>query len=122
MKIEHAKPIVAFDFDGVIHSYTSGWQGATVIPDQPVVGIAEAIKEIRKYYRVEIFSSRCHQPGGMVAIMNYLHRHGIEVDAVVKSKPPAFVIIDDRAITFDGKPENLLQKIQGFKPWYIKGN
>lgn len=39
------KQTVVFDFDGVIHSYTSGWKGATVIPDPPVPGIKEAIKK-----------------------------------------------------------------------------
>lgn len=29
-------PTVSFDFDGVIHSYRSGWKGAAVIPDPPV--------------------------------------------------------------------------------------
>ena len=32
------KPIVVLDFDGVIHSYKSGWKGADVIPDEPVPG------------------------------------------------------------------------------------
>ena len=29
------KPTIILDFDGVIHSYTSGWQGADVIGDPP---------------------------------------------------------------------------------------
>ena len=112
------KPIVAFDFDGVIHSYKSGWQGADTIPDPPVEGINEAIQEIRKQYRVEVFSSRCHQPGGLEAIEAYLALKGIEVDAVVTVKPPAYVIIDDRAITFDGDSKTLLNKIVKFVPWH----
>lgn len=37
-------PTVSFDFDGVIHSYRSGWKGAAVIPDPPVEGIKEVIE------------------------------------------------------------------------------
>ena len=39
------KKTVVFDFDGVIHSYTSGWKGETNIPDPPVDGIQEALKK-----------------------------------------------------------------------------
>lgn len=39
-------PNVVLDFDGVIHAYTSGWKGLTVIPDPPVPGIREAIRDI----------------------------------------------------------------------------
>lgn len=47
------KPNVVFDFDGVIHSYMSGWKGVAEIPDQPVPGIGEAIAELRQLgYRV----------------------------------------------------------------------
>lgn len=32
-------PILCLDFDGVCHSYTSGWKGAAVIPDPAVPGL-----------------------------------------------------------------------------------
>jgi beta-phosphoglucomutase-like phosphatase (HAD superfamily) len=114
------KQTVIFDFDGVIHSYISRWQGATVIPDPPVEGIKEAIANIRKKYKVVIVSSRCYQEGGIKAIKKYLDKHGIEVDDVTGEKPAAIVTIDDRGITFDGNPSTLLEKIDNFIPWNKK--
>ena len=114
------KQTVVFDFDGVIHSYSSGWKGATVIPDAPVPGIKEAIDGIRKEYNVVVVSSRCATPGGVEAIMEWLNTWGIVVDDVVKEKPPAIVYIDDRAICFDGNPMNLLYQIVNFVPWNKK--
>lgn len=112
------RPTVIFDFDGVIHSYKSGWQGAAVIPDSPVEGIKEAIADIARYYRIVIVSSRCYQPGGMKAIANWMAKHGIYYDSITDEKPPAIVTIDDRAITFNGKPNILLDQIKHFRPWY----
>ena len=112
------KQTVVFDFDGVIHSYTSGWQGPSIIPDPPVPGIKEAIAEIRaEGYEVVVVSTRCATLDGLRAIKEYLERHGIEVDNICMEKPPAIVYIDDRAICFDGNPATLLGKIQTFKPW-----
>lgn len=109
---------IIFDFDGVIHSYTSGWQGADVIPDPPVEGIRDAIHEIRRAgYEVVILSSRCHQKGGMDAIRNWLRKYDITVDEVVRDKVPALLQVDDRCICFDGNPAKLLKKIEQFQPW-----
>lgn len=114
------KKTVVFDFDGVIHSYTSGWKGENIIPDKPVLGIKEAISEIRKSgYEVVVVSTRCATNKGIEAVNKYLLENGIVVDRVCKEKPPAIVYIDDRAICFDGKPQNLLDKINKFKPWYL---
>lgn len=113
-------PTVVFDFDGVIHSYTSGWKGKTVIPDPPVQGIREAINDIRKLYRVVVVSTRCDTSDGIMAVKEYLAKHDIVVDDVMKEKPPAIVYIDDRAICFDGNPHGLLDKITAFEPWTAK--
>lgn len=115
------KQTVVFDFDGVVHSYTSGWKGENIIPDSPVTGIKEAIDEIRKAgYEVIIVSTRCAHYEGQVAILEWLRKYQIAVDDVCKEKPPAIVYIDDRAICFDGNPTELLSKIKDFEPWTAK--
>lgn len=114
-------PTVVFDFDGVIHSYTSPWEDSTIIPDPPVMGIMEAISGIRaKGYRVVVVSTRCATSGGRMAVIQYLNQNGIEVDVVMAEKPPAIVYIDDRAICFDGDTKSLLSKIENFVPWNKK--
>lgn len=112
------KQTVVFDFDGVIHSYTSGWKGPNIIPDPPVPGIKEAIAAIRAAgYEVVVVSTRCATREGLTAVRQYFFENGITVDAIKMEKPPAIVYIDDRAICFDGDPATLLGKIQNFKPW-----
>ena len=111
------KQTVVFDFDGVIHSYTSGWQGAETIADPPVEGIREVIKELRNDYIVAIVSTRRATSEGIEAITKWLQKNQIEVDLVAKEKPPAIVYIDDRAICFDGDCSTLKQRIDTFKPW-----
>lgn len=84
------QPNVVLDFDGVIHSYVSGWQGVDVVPDPPVPLIDEEIKRIRAAgYRVVVVSTRCATPEGMGAVRRYLRENGIEVDDVAAEKPPA---------------------------------
>lgn len=112
------KPTVVMDFDGVIHSYKSGWQGQEVIPDPAVPGIREVINELRaKEYRVVVVSTRCSTDGGIRAVRAYLAENGIEVDDVCKEKPPAVCYIDDRAICFRGYVGDLVSQVVNFKSW-----
>lgn len=112
------KKTVVFDFDGVIHSYTSGWQGVTEIPDPPVPGIKESIDDLRaNYYEVIVVSTRTATPEGYAAVTKWLQDNQINVHSVRATKPPAFVYIDDRAICFDGDATTLLSKIENFKTW-----
>lgn len=67
-----AKPILCLDFDGVLHSYTSGWKGARVIPDPPVPGALEFLVGALDHFEVCILSSRSHQWGGRRAMKRWL--------------------------------------------------
>jgi hypothetical protein len=110
-----ARRTVCLDFDGVIHSYRSGWCGSDVIPDPPIHGTREAVARLRKTYRVVIHSSRCHTPEGRDAIAHWLAKHGIEVDDVCEHKPPALMYVDDRAIPFRGDWDQALGDIHQFR-------
>lgn len=112
------KKTVVFDFDGVIHSYKSGWKGIDIIPDNPTKGIKDVIEKLRKNnYEVVIVSTRTSEEKGKQAIEKWLEQNGIVVDRLCKEKPPALVYVDDRAICFDGNCNNLVDKISNFKSW-----
>lgn len=72
------KRTLCFDFDGVLHSYTSGWQGARVISDPPVPGALEFLVEATEHFDVCILSSRSHQWGGRRAMKKWLARAFME--------------------------------------------
>ena len=113
--IERRMKTVCLDFDGVIHSYTSGWKGLTVIPDPPIHRVDQAIARLRKNYRVVVHSSRCCSEEGIQAIVEWLDKNSIEVDEVCEHKPPASIYVDDRAIAFTGDWDQTIADISNFR-------
>lgn len=124
------KPILVLDFDGVIHSYRSGWQGMETITDPPVPGAIEFLKRAVFHFRVNILSSRSSCERGLAAMQEWLIVHLADTEEDLqwagefvhnelywpRQKPAAFLTIDDRAVQFKGKfpsPIDLLN----FKPW-----
>ena len=84
-KSKNKRPILCLDWDGVIYSYTSGWQGATVLPDPPVPGALDFIAWAMIDFKVAIYSSRSHQWGGRRAMKRWLrHNVALELDRIVK--------------------------------------
>lgn len=135
--LSNRKPILCLDFDGVCHSYTSGWKGADVIPDPPVPGLFEFLGSVCPYFEVHIFSSRSHQPGGMEAMRDWFITHytgwlnepseqrvsRASATPIITSllhfpveKPPAHVSIDDRCLLFTGVWPDV-EALRNFKPW-----
>lgn len=73
--MKRGKPILTYDFDGVIHGYDSGWRGATVIPDPPVPGALEHLVGSFGHFQPAVHSSRSHQWGGIGAMKRYIYNH-----------------------------------------------
>lgn len=112
---------LCLDFDGVLHSYTSRWAGAEVIPDPPVDGALAFLTAAVERFRVAVFSARSHQPGGIDAMRAWFAAHGLAPDVVAvlefpSHKPQAIVYVDDRAVCFDGTWPSL-DTLAAFKPW-----
>lgn len=112
---------IAFDFDGVIASY-SGWKGHqhTGTPHREVV---KAIRLLKKQgHRILIYSTRPN-----ATLRAYCVKYRIPVDYFNENpayrhvgnsgKPVAFAYIDDRAICYKGQTaETLLRQLKRFKP------
>lgn len=125
--------IICVDFDGVLHSYTSGWKGADVIPDPPVPGAIEWLANFVEggdglWYTIAIYSSRSNHKGGIKAMKDWLRychaekfpnentEHFIIQIKFPTEKPPAHITIDDRAICFRGTFPSKIE-LDAFKPW-----
>lgn len=115
---------ICIDFDGVIHSYTSGWKGVDVISDPPVEHAIYALRMYTGYFDVCIYSSRSKESAGIDAMKKWLLDNGLEPQYLSKirfptQKPAAFLTIDDRAICFHGYFPSP-KEIKAFKPWNKK--
>ena len=75
---------VAIDFDGVIHSYMTKWEGASIIPDPPVEGAFNMVLEYMENFRVVIMSSRARHDGTIEAMRNWFLKHGFPADKLEK--------------------------------------
>ena len=131
---------ICIDFDGVIHSYKSGWCGISNIPDLPVKGAIKWLKTLVRAghvetaacfgdpagweldYQVMIYSSRSKSWRGRRAMKNWLKKNGLKYGGFLpkikfpKKKPACWLTIDDRAICFKGEfPTE--EEIENFKPW-----
>ena len=137
------KPLLCMDFDGVIHSYRSGWKGESIIDDPPTNGAIEFLYDALHYFRVAVFSSRSSSSSGIAAMKAWLERYCrewtngrmIESSEIwadrredqredqwwlqlewPTSKPSAFVTVDDRAITFTGTFPPM-KELLSFRTW-----
>jgi hypothetical protein len=100
----HRNPVLAVDFDGVVHAYSQGWQGGAIY-DQPVTGTTESLRQLSKRYDLVLFTARHDLP----AVEQWLSVHRIRhlFTAITNRKPRAVAYLDDRAVRFTNWPDAL---------------
>jgi len=117
--------IVCIDFDGVLHSYDSGWKGPANIPDAPTPGAFQWLLSLcdDPEFEPAIYSSRSryYAEGAVEAMKDWLFEHGFPKDRIKDisfptEKPAAFLMLDDRAMRFAGVFPSL-EQMRNFKPW-----
>ncbi len=120
------KKLIALDFDGVLYSFTSGWQGTTNLPDPPVKGAIEWLLNLvgTMDFKVVIFSCRNKSYWGRRAIRKWLIEYGYPKEYLrllkFPSRKPAGLLIDDRTICFTGRFPTR-EELRNFTPWHGKG-
>lgn len=119
---------IAVDFDGVLHAYTSGWQGQLNICDPPVPGALPWLARMVERFDVIIFSARLNPRGlpqaeVLEAFRDWFRRHGLPERAIEAlqfwtkpGKPMAILYIDDRGWRFEGRFPDA-EEILALEPW-----
>ena len=128
------KPILAIEFDGVIHALPDGRalnEGA--ITGAPVAGALDFLRSALEHFDVMIYSSRSATVEGVEAMQDWLTRHAGYRDhprgyrgwlRAIKwpaDKPFAHVTLDDRAVTFSGAWPSV-RDLLDFRPWHSASN
>lgn len=114
MPPKHQMKTVALDFDGCIHSYTSGWTGYKPL-DGPEPGALEFVHALhRNGFRVVVMSTRAHNAEGEFEIKRWLLKYGFPALEVTSEKTMAIAYVDDRAVPYhtgSGKWKHALKRI-----------
>lgn len=127
-KNKSKKPLIlAFDFDGVIHPYSGGYQGRGIFanPYPEASNSLHALKSLG--YKILINTCR----GENKLIKEYLLEHNIPFDWINEHpditrpaffdpnphKVPADIYIDDRNLKFQGW-SNIVNQVEDFTLWY----
>lgn len=130
------KKTIAVDFDGVIHLYREGWKDGSIY-DKCVTGFFKWLFKTDEMFKIVIVSSRLNEAQQEQNMRAWLSLKALEAEAAEEitteqrqrlhevisfsaTKPPAFITIDDRALTFNGdwlSPIYSAVALQYFRPW-----
>lgn len=109
------KKTILFDLDGVLNTYDGKYDENYIPPIKD--GAYNLIQELSEDYKIVIFTTRKSLIASKWIIENRLDKY---VENVTNVKEPAYLIIDDRCINFNGDYTEIKNKIKNFEVWYRK--
>ena len=108
------KKLILIDLDGVLNTYKGNFDENVISPMRE--GAYEFLKELSKNYKINIFTARNADTAKQWLISNNLIDFVEEVTNIKSSF--ASIILDDRAINFNGDFKKSLEIIENFKPFW----
>ena len=109
------KKLILIDLDGVLNDYNGNYNAHKIPPIKE--GAKDFITKLAQDYNLCLFTSRNILDATRWLIKNKIDKYFTEV---TNTKRPAFLYIDDRAITFDGDFNKTTQEIKKFKTYWKK--
>lgn len=103
---------LSIDLDGVLNTYCGNYNEFEISP--PREGAYEFLQKLSQNYKLEIFTVREKN-----LVQKWLTENGLNefIQNITNLKNPyASIIIDDRALKFNGDFNQTLEEIKEFKP------
>lgn len=112
VKIMYKKTLL-IDLDGVLNTYVGGYQADFIPPIRQ--GAKEFLIALEPNFELKLFTTRPAELAQKWLDDNEISHLFTEVTNI---KKPAWLLIDDRCLTFNGDYDDLTTKIINFAPWY----
>ena len=104
------KKTLLIDLDGVLNNYDGKYDKNYIPPIKD--GACKLIKELSKEFKIVIFTTR-----NLLLTLKWVIEKGLDiyVENLTNTKESAYLIIDDRCITFNGDYSELKNNIENFE-------
>lgn len=107
------KRTILIDLDGVLNEYTGDYNPNVI--SKMKLGADKFLEKLFSNFELIIFTTR-----DKTLAKNWLKTNKLDkyIKDITNKKVPAWLIIDDRCLTFNGDFEEISRQIEKFKPWY----
>ena len=109
---KHKKRIM-IDLDGVLNQYKGKFDKNYIPPLKD--GARNFLEELSVKYELKLFTTRDSNQTQKWLDDNELNKY---FNGITNIKEPCYLIIDDRCMKFEGSYDEMLKKIDNYRPWW----